>query len=185
MRNTRSSFSHQKGFSFGETLLAVFVLSVGLLSVVKLFEVSINQSLVIRDAMIASELAQEGAELVRNVRDNDFAAGGTGFASFNSTRRHCYIAVDNPNLNCYASQSGTLRYNLTYSGGQYVSTTSASKYRRYLNIQYSSGSDAQAIVKSFVVWEEASLPPSSGSTSNCSIQNKCVYTETILKNWKT
>lgn len=185
MKRPHSHIQKRKGFSFGETLLAVFVLSIGLLSVVKLFEVSITQSLVIRDAMVASGLSQEGVELVRNVRDNHFATGGNGFGSFSTTNRHCYIAVDNTNLNCYASQSGTLRYNLTYSGGQYVSTTSASKYRRYIHIQYTSGSNAQAIVRSFVVWEEAPLPPSTGSTANCTIRNKCVYTETILKNWKT
>jgi Tfp pilus assembly protein PilV len=173
-----------RGFSFGETLLAAFVLSVGLLSIVKLFQVSLSQSLFLRDATIASELAQEGAELVRNVRDNNFIAGGTGFASFNGSNKHCYIAVDSPILNCFSSQSGTSRYNLVYQGGQYVSTTTASRFQRYIYVDYSSSS-LQATVKSFVVWSGAALPPTTGSTTGCTIQNKCVYTEVLLTNWKS
>lgn len=173
-----------RGFSFGETLLAAFVLSVGLLSIVKLFQVSLSQSLFLRDATIASQLAQEGVELVRNVRDNNFVGGGTGFSSFSSSNKHCYIAVDSPTLNCFSTQSGTSRYNLIYQGGQYVSTTGASKFRRYVYVDYSSSSQ-EATVKSFVVWDGTALPPSTGSTAGCSIQNKCVYTEVFLTNWKS
>lgn len=173
----------RRGFSFGETLLAVFVLSIGLLTVVKLFQLSINQSIFLRDATIASALAQEGIELVRNVRDNDFVEGGTGFADF-SSNRHCYVAVDDADLNCFSSQSGTSRYTLVYQGGQYVSTSGTGKFRRYIYIDYSS-SNLTATVKSFVTWGGVSLPPSSGSTTNCKIQNKCVYTETLLTNWNT
>lgn len=172
-----------RGFSFGETLLATFVLSVGLLTVVKLFQVSISQSIFLRDATIASELSQEGVELVRNIRDNNFIAGGTGFASF-SNDRHCFIAVNSTNLSCYSSQSGAPSYDLVYQNGRYESTSASGKFRRYLYVNYSS-SEPQANIKSFVTWGEASLPPSDGSVENCSIRNKCVYTEALLTNWKS
>lgn len=173
-----------RGFSFGETLLATFILSVGLIIVIKLFQVSITNSLFLRDATVASELAQEGVELVRNVRDNDFIAGGNGFASF-SNNKHCFIAVNSPGLNCYSTQGGTSQYYLTYQGGRYVATASASKFLRYIYIDYTGGPNPQAVVKSFVVWGGASMPPSNGSTTNCNIQNQCVYTEMLLTNWKT
>lgn len=178
--STRTS----RGFSFAETLLATFILSVGLIIVVKLFQVSIQNSLFLRDATVASELAQEGVELVRNVRDNDFVSGGTGFGSF-SSNKHCYIAINSTNLNCYSSQGGTSQYYLAYNGSQYVATSSPSRFRRYLYIDYSSSGSPQAVVKSFVVWGGASLPPSDGSTTGCTIQNRCVYTEVLLTNWKT
>lgn len=178
-----SNYKTSRGFSFGETLLAAFVLSVGLLSVVKVFQVSLSQSLFLRDATIASQLAQEGVELVRNVRDNNFIGGGTGFASF-SSNRHCYIAVNTPTLNCFGSQGATANYNLAYQSGQYVSTATSSRFRRYVYIEYS-GSGPEATVKSFVVWGGASLPPDTGSTSGCTITNKCVYTEVFLTNWKS
>lgn len=171
------------GFSFGETLLAAFVLSVGLLGVVKLFQVSASQSFALREAVIASELAQEGIELVRNVRDNNFASGGDGFDSF-SSNRHCYIDANDVALNCFANQGDTSRYTLAYSGGLYVATTGSGKFRRYIYIAFNDGSNPSANVKSFVVWNGASLPPASGSTTNCSLANKCAYTETTLTNWK-
>lgn len=177
-------YHKRKGFSFGESLLATFVLAVGLIIVIKLFQVSISNSLFLRDATIASELAQEGVELVRNVRDNNFISGGTGFASF-SSNRHCYIAVNSTSLNCFSAQSGTSQYYLTYSGGQYVSTSTPSRFRRYVYIEYTSGANPQAVVKSFVVWGGASLPPDTGSTANCTIQTQCVYTEALLTNWKS
>lgn len=186
MKHTRTFLQKgKKGFSFGETLLAVFVLSVGLLSVVKLFQVSISQSLFLRDATIASTLAQEGVELVRNVRDNDFVAGGNGFASFSSANKHCYIAVNSLSLNCFSSQGGTTQYTLRYQSGRYESTTGAGNFQRYIYIDYSGGSNPQATVKSFVTWDGVALPPSTGSTSNCNLSSKCVYTETILTNWKS
>ncbi len=181
----RGNGRKSRGFSFGETLLAAFVLSVGLIVIVKLFQSSLANSLFLRDATIASELSQEGVELVRNVRDNNFIAGGTGFASFSSVNKHCYISVNSLNLTCANNQnSGTLQYYLTYSGGQYVATSSPSKFRRYLWVNYTAGSQ-QATVRSFVVWGEAALPPSSGSTTNCTILRKCVYTEVLLTNWKS
>ncbi len=182
-KGNASNYKTSRGFSFGETLLAAFVLSVGLLSVVKVFQVGLSQSLFLRDATIASQLSQEGAELVRNVRDNNFIGGGTGFSSF-SSNRHCYIAVNTPTLNCFSSQGSTANYNLAYQGGQYVSTSTSSRFRRYIYVDYSSGGP-QATVKSFVVWGGASLPPATGSTAGCTITNKCVYTEVFLTNWKS
>lgn len=173
-----------RGFSFGETLLAAFILSVGLLTVVKLFQVSVSQSIFLRDATIASQLAQEGVELVRNVRDNDFVAGGTGFSAFNSSNRHCYISVNSPTLNCYSGQSDTSHYNLVYQSGQYQSTSAAAKFQRYVYVEYASGGP-QAVIRSFVVWGGAALPSNTGSTSGCTIRNKCVYTEALLTNWKS
>ena len=172
------------GFSFGETLLAAFVLSVGLLGVVKLFQVSTSQSFVLRDAIIASQLAQEGIELVRNVRDNNFAAGNDGFDSF-SSNPHCYIDANDMALNCFANQNDTSRYTLTYTGGIYVATNGSGKFRRYIRIEFNDGSNPSANVKSFVVWGGAALPPANGSTANCTLLNKCAYTETTLTNWKS
>lgn len=66
----------QKGFSFAETLLSAFVLSVGLITIVLLITRSTAHSIELRDATIASQLSQEGLELARNVRDTNLAAGG-------------------------------------------------------------------------------------------------------------
>ena len=83
------------GFSLGEVLLAGFVLTVGLLSISALMAKSLKNSFENRDSIIAVELAQEGVELVRNVRDNSFIADADGFAKF-SGNKHCRIDYNDP-----------------------------------------------------------------------------------------
>jgi hypothetical protein len=172
-----------KGFSYGETLLALFIISVGLLTVIKLFQGALSQTLFLRDATVASELSQEGVELVRNIRDNNFAAGGNGFASF-SANKHCYVATNSVALNCFANQGDTTGYNLIYSGGSYIATTGAAKFRRYIYVDYNA-TGPTATIKSFVTWGGQPLPPATGATTTCTIKNQCVYTEVTLTNWRS
>jgi hypothetical protein len=174
---------YQKGFSFGETLLAAFVLSIGLLTVVKMFQVGISSSIIVRNATVASELAQEGIELVRNVRDNDFAIGNGGFTGFDSSKSHCYMNYADTALNCFTSQGSTDMYSLRYDGSRYVATSASQRFRRYIYINYNS-SDQKATVRSFVVWDGRSLPPDTGSVNGCTLGDKCAYAEAILTSWK-
>lgn len=67
----RSIVNTKKGFSIGEVLIAMFILLVGIVDAVFLTARSIDDLGNSRDAVVASLLAQEGTELVRNVRDNN------------------------------------------------------------------------------------------------------------------
>lgn len=71
-----------KAFSLPEVLLSIFVLLAGILPVFGAMNGGMQGSLESEYAIIASELAQEGTELVQNVRDSSFAQGGTGFEVF-------------------------------------------------------------------------------------------------------
>lgn len=71
-----------KAFSLPEVLLSIFVLLVGILPVFGAMNGGMRGSLDSEYVIIASELAQEGTELVQNVRDSSFAQGGTGFETF-------------------------------------------------------------------------------------------------------
>ena len=57
------------GFSLIEVLVALFVLSLGVSAVFLLMSKSLRSSMDARDQIIASQLAQEGIELVRNLKD--------------------------------------------------------------------------------------------------------------------
>lgn len=173
-----------KGFSIGETVLSAFVLTTGLLAVSSLVASSMRLSFDSRDTIIATELSQEGVELVRNVRDNDFAIGGTGFASFSNSNKHCRIDYNDSvtSLDCHSSQGGVSRYTLQHSGGFYRhNNTGQEKFLRYIFVDYNG--TTQAVVRSFVYWG-AYTPPSTGSSTNCNSANKCVFTEVDLMNWK-
>ncbi len=61
----------EKGFSIGEVMVAMFILLVGIVDAIFLTVRSVEGLHDSRDAVIATLLAQEGVELVRNVRDNN------------------------------------------------------------------------------------------------------------------
>jgi Tfp pilus assembly protein PilV len=201
---TRTKLS---GFSLGEVVLAGFVLTVGLLSISALITKSLQNSFENRDAITAILLAQEGVELVRNVRDNNLAAGGTGFVAFFdsiSNRKHCRISYNdifsysdantvNQKLDCAVSQGSTSRYNLGYTAsGFYQHDAGNGKFSRYIYIEdKTSGGDINYLVRSFVYWGGGASGAfklldtgANGDITKCSIVKKCVFTEVNLTNWK-
>ena len=109
------------GFSIPEVALSVFVLSVGIMSIIALMSSSLRYSLQTNDVIIATDLAQEGIELVRNVRDNDFASGGIGFSSplFRAGRPYCRIDWDESTRGCRNAtwSPNSVRYDLQYTNG--------------------------------------------------------------------
>lgn len=184
-----------KGFSLGEVLLSAFVLTAGLLAITALISSSLRSSLGIGDSIIAVGLSQEGVELVRNVRDNAWASGEVnGFDSFGPPgHTHCRRDYndDVDSLDCDQNPNDPLgnpgRYRLQYTGGLYLhpgSVPSAARFSRYIYIDYEP-SDETALIKSFVYWgAPAPANIDTGNSAACTIQNKCVFTEVFLTNWK-
>lgn len=64
------------GFSLIEVMVVVAILSVGMLSVASLVRQSIQAENTSKTRLLAQELAQEGLELMRRNRDNNFIAAG-------------------------------------------------------------------------------------------------------------
>jgi Tfp pilus assembly protein PilV len=60
-----------KGFSIGEVMVAVFIMLVGIVGAIMLTARSIQDLGDSRESIVATLLAQEGTELVRNLRDNN------------------------------------------------------------------------------------------------------------------
>lgn len=179
-----------RGFSVGEVLLGSFILAMGLTATTALIAGSLRYSLQAQDIIVAAELAQEGVELVRNVRDNDFASGGDGFdpSSFSNGRRHCrrdYSDGIGSALDCQGGQGSAAHYYLQYIANYYQHTNVQGRFSRYIYVDYNtSGSEHTALVRSFVYWGEAPMPPSDGSAASCLSVNRCVFAELVLTNWK-
>tara|TARA_Y100000310_G_C20453168_1_gene701754 strand:- start:176 stop:718 length:543 start_codon:yes stop_codon:yes gene_type:complete len=72
MKNNNS----QKGFTFIELIIVFFVLIVGILGVYRFVDYPISQAPINEAKLTATYLAQEGVELVRNMRDTNFLKGG-------------------------------------------------------------------------------------------------------------
>lgn len=62
------------GFSLVEVIIAVAIIITGLISVVALINSSVSGIRINKSRTIAASLAQEGLEVVRNIRDNNWLA---------------------------------------------------------------------------------------------------------------
>jgi hypothetical protein len=188
--NKKKSKKTLKAFSLPEVLLSMFVLTIGLVVIVAIMAGSLGHSYKTRDAIIAMGLAQEGVELVRNVRDSDFAAGNNGFTRFSDTNRYCranWNSSQTGNIDCFNNPNPANRYYLQYRGSMYVHfNATKERYSRFIYIDYDPGSGAKghtALVRSFVYWDEADIRPSDGDPAVCNASDKCVYTEIFLTAW--
>lgn len=194
MRFLKQKFFSRKlpAFSIVEALFSMVILTVGLLSTTLIVAKSLSYSFDTRDTIIGIQLAQEGAELIRNSRDNDFLLGNEGFTQF-SNSKHCRASYDDDpasTLDCNSSQGGASRYSLVQSGGFYKHTGATGHFSRYIYVDLQNvASDPSAHILSFVYWDWTaggfpSFIPSNGDPSGCTLQNKCVYTESYLTSWK-
>lgn len=201
--NEMKLFRNKKnnGFSIGETILSVFILGVTMLTILSLYSQGLRDFQDERDSVIASVLAQEGVELARNIRDNNWAKrdGVTETTpvtfdlfdidvSTDSTEDDCVVSHDT-----YQLVSEEIIYNtgiacdqsnfvLNVSGNFYThGGGTATKFRRRLLLNYDS-SEKKMILKSLVSWDNNNPPD---NTSGCTVANKCVFSETTLTQWGT
>ena len=175
--NSQSS-TNKKGFSIIEVIISVFVIAVGLVSIIGLIAGSLRESINSRNQTIAANLVQEGVELVRNVRDNNWASGDPITFHYLDDSDDCIIDYGS-SLDCTG-----LNYPLKLGGSGYYnhSIGTLTKFSRRIKIE-SSGTDKK--ITSVVKWDGgSSWPVMNGNFSDCTTSNKCVYAQDILTDWK-
>ncbi len=64
--------NHNLGFSLIEIIAVIFIISIGLIGVLSLVTQNIQVKNFNEDVLVASQLAQEGLELTRNIRDENW-----------------------------------------------------------------------------------------------------------------
>ena len=63
---------NNKGFSIVEAVVAIYIITMGLIGVLTLVIKNIQVKYINTNMLVASQLAQEGLELVRNIRDTNW-----------------------------------------------------------------------------------------------------------------
>ncbi len=189
----------QKGFSFLEVIISLFVLSVGFLGVITLATSTLRNSLMQRDAVIASALVQEGIELVYNIRDTNVAKYGESNA-FDGDGKP---STSNDNINAgsyridYLNSSGLRSVNcvrrptsckLSLSNGFYRYAVGAgvsrTKFSRKVIIEDTSDIPNNVIARkitSVVVWGTEGFPSSSVTATTCNKSTHCSFTQAELQ----
>ncbi|MDD5213270.1 MAG: prepilin-type N-terminal cleavage/methylation domain-containing protein [Candidatus Gracilibacteria bacterium] len=66
------NYSKSSAFSIIEVLIGIFIFTMGLLSVYMLLQSSFNMNEDNKNRIVAANLAREGIELVRNIRDSNY-----------------------------------------------------------------------------------------------------------------
>jgi prepilin-type N-terminal cleavage/methylation domain-containing protein len=162
------------GFSLMEVVLAIAVLSIGLLSVAKLFAGSLNRTFENRDDIIAAGLAQEGIELIRNKRDNNALADPD--APFANISQTCNVSYDN--LGCTSGSTG-----LVLNAGFYGRSSNAAKFHRIIR---TSVSGETLTVTAYVSWDGQDPPTSESEcvVSDTPTKERCAYAKTVLSSWQ-
>jgi len=113
--------------------VTIFVLGIGLVGALSFFNININSQFEAKNELIAAGLAQEGADLVRNIRDYnllnskafDFNLAGCAAIDFNSLSSHqCSGAgsdvCTDANSRYYQCASGNTNFARSISVGNLV-----------------------------------------------------------------
>jgi prepilin-type N-terminal cleavage/methylation domain-containing protein len=168
----------KRGFSLLEVMLVVMILSVALLVFIQVTSKSVVHSIESQDSIIAAGLAQEGVELVKNIRDNNWAVKKTAFEFPFPSDGDCRIDYDSTTC---SSGSPELKFD---PGSRFYSDTGSETTKFFRKINIRTEGDTR-VVTSYVLWSR----PWSGSgfsdpdLNNCNPAHKCVYTTITLTQW--
>ena len=75
VKNFKFCTKQKSGFTLLEVMMAVFIIGVGLVGIASLIAQNARVQYFNKNSIIASQLAQEGLELVRNIRDTNWLIG--------------------------------------------------------------------------------------------------------------
>lgn len=192
-RQKIKKIANSKGFSFIESMLAVAVMITGIVAAMDLFSSGIQQSLESRDQTIGAMLAQEGSEIVQNIRDNNWAAENTRLA-FDDLY---FPLTDAENCRVYYKSTNLLdcgdildkRLYLSASNYYVLGSGTSTKFQRKIFIKYQNNAGGSVVkasadraeITSVVIWGDSF--PSSINETSCASKSKCAFSKTILSKW--
>lgn len=158
------------GFTLVETLTALFILALGILGALATITFSLNSALVVEDNLVASNLVQEGIEVVRNLRDRDWLAGNSFGAFISGGGPDFRVQWDSTTLLPF-NGNPTLRQNTSTGLFSYDASSAATdtKFKRQLTITKLSNIELKIV--STVSWSNRGV-------------NKQVSAEEHLFDWR-
>jgi len=141
---------NNNGFTLLETIVAVGLIVVGLISALALITTSLFYVSNIQDRLMAANLTAEGIEVVRNIRDNNWLQSkvwNNGLADGDYQ-----VAYDSTILSSFSGSPLFLDSNGIYN---YISSGAATSYVRKISILNLSNYEIQIIA--FVTWQRRGI----------------------------
>ncbi len=141
---------HQKGFTIIELMISIFILVIGIIGVYSAFSTMVILTSDISLKFTASYLAQEGLELVRNMRDTNWILGRDWNYGLVVCENGCEADYKTApgSLSPYGANYLSMDANGLYSYGLGDSTS----FKRRINITLQEDSVLKVVVE--ILWDE-------------------------------
>jgi type II secretory pathway pseudopilin PulG len=151
-----------RGFTLVETLVAIGILMISIAGPLVVASKGLNAALFARDQMVASYLAQESLELVKNIRDNNVLEGDSwidGIEMCTSLAAACDITASDFILRtCNGTNGGCPLYYDVLKGYNSQFTGKESLFKRYFYLEDEENSSIEEKrVKVVVTWTHGTL----------------------------
>ena len=167
-KNTK--YNSRGGFTLVETLVAIFVIVTALTAAYSAAQASLKSSTRARDQVVAFYLAQEGFELVKNVRDSNVQArldwlDGLDSTCVGDTCRISAFGSNNPKDTIdFCEPTGTSCVLQQDSDGRFLHTVGEddSRFERYFTIRNSAVDEIE--VEMTIEWVQGANEYSFGTT---------------------
>lgn len=181
-------FKDYAGYSFIEGVIATFIVTAGMIAVIQLMTASLTVMFNSRNQTMATFLAQESVEIVRNIRDNNWAAQIDTFDSTNfpaSSMDDCRVDIFSTDiLDCNSSSNKRLQKNATSGVFYHNSGSPNSEFQRKIIIVYDTGNRNTAntaTVTGVTVWGTSF--PGTIDASHCNAGSRCAFASAVLNKW--
>lgn len=167
--NSYSRKKLHKGFTLIETLFAVLIFSTALISLMAISGRGVSATNIAKQQIVAQYLAQEGIEVVRNIRDSNFISNNPNWLDGIDD-----CTSSNPCNVVYGSQAPTVSSQTSSivfqdANGFFQDIGDNSGYRRSIKVIQRSPNDY--LVQSEVVWNTRTI-------------ERRVLLETIITRWR-
>ena len=200
---TNKNKLNENGQTLVETIVAIFILTTALSSGLALMIYAFSKSSISQDEVVATNLAREGIEVVRGIRDSNWLSQEDELIPCDDiSSKLCYpnafdgIPAGNHRA-IFASNIWSLDSTPDFdlyiqNDGAYRSTpTSMSPtFARMINISFNTNApytaaNPEMIVKSVVAWRDKNCPEFTTSTDILALATPCkIIVEEHLTNWK-
>ena len=144
---------HEKGFTLVESLVAIAVFTVGISAAIFVIQQSFFVGARVKNKIIAAYLAQEGIEVIRNIRDRNWMQGkvyNVGDVAANCfNESSCWTNGINDSSGANVTNTGCVDYNsngldqacssgnyLNFDGSYYAHSVTAAQFTREVSTEF-------------------------------------------------